>query len=30
MFGRTMWLREEGAALALTKRVHATLSRFPR
>jgi class I fructose-bisphosphate aldolase len=30
MFGRNMWLRDFDAALALTRRVHAILHRFPR
>jgi class I fructose-bisphosphate aldolase len=30
MFGRNMWLRPMDQALALTRRVHALLSRFPR
>jgi len=30
MFGRNMWLRDFDAALALTKRVHGILHRFPR
>ncbi len=30
MFGRNMWLRDFDGALALTRRVHAIMSRFPR
>jgi class I fructose-bisphosphate aldolase len=30
MFGRNMWLRDFDRALALTRRVHAIVSRFPR
>jgi class I fructose-bisphosphate aldolase len=30
MFGRNMWLRDFDAALALTRRVHAIMRRFPR
>ena len=30
MFGRNMWLRDYDAALALTRRVHAIMRRFPR
>jgi len=30
MFGRNMWLRDFDAALALTRRVHAVMRRFPR
>jgi class I fructose-bisphosphate aldolase len=30
MFGRNMWLRDFDAALALTRRVHAIMHRFPR
>lgn len=30
MFGRNMWLRDFDAALALARRVHAILHRFPR
>lgn len=30
MFGRNMWLRDFDAALALSRRVHAIMSRFPR
>jgi class I fructose-bisphosphate aldolase len=30
MFGRNMWLRDLDSALALTRRVHRILSRFPR
>jgi len=30
MFGRNMWLRPMDEALALTRRVYALLSRFPR
>ncbi len=30
MFGRNMWLRPMDQALALTRRVHALLSRYPR
>jgi fructose-bisphosphate aldolase, class I len=30
MFGRNMWLRDFDGALALTRRVHAILHRFPR
>jgi class I fructose-bisphosphate aldolase len=30
MFGRNMWLRGYDEALALTRRVHAILHRFPR
>lgn len=30
MFGRNMWLRDEGSALALTRRVHGILARWPR
>jgi class I fructose-bisphosphate aldolase len=30
MFGRNMWLRDLDAALALTRRVRAVMSRFPR
>jgi class I fructose-bisphosphate aldolase len=29
-FGRNRWLRDFDAALALTRRVHTVLSRFPR
>jgi class I fructose-bisphosphate aldolase len=30
MFGRNMWLRDYAAALALTRRVHGILARWPR
>jgi len=30
MFGRNMWLRDFDGALALTRRVHAIMHRFPR
>jgi len=30
MFGRNMWLRDFDGALALTRRVHAIMRRFPR
>jgi fructose-bisphosphate aldolase, class I len=30
MFGRNMWLRRPSEALALTRKVHAILGRYPR
>jgi hypothetical protein len=30
MFGRNMWLRDFDAAVALARRVHAIMHRFPR